>query len=342
MSASPDHWEDIARENVDRWGEQPPAVLLLALVEEVAETVDELLKTAEKGTETMVPAEAMARLAAVRDAGFECRAFLEREFEDETGDPLPREEWPTLVWDFDAVAVAEELDDTAPLVYQLAWALDEWESKRSVATDGGKHVCEACGEDFRTLTKLRLHEKDDCPDRETFAQLDPDAADTPGQAAEGLLTCRDCGRENPGASYDETASLADGDYHLIVEFQCAGCGFENENRVVLTGVDEGDLENLPPHLQPDDGPVATDGGWDPQPARLREDEAPDAYSHATRNAALIRDANRQLSGLGEKIHYCCICGQECADLEELADHDCRPNAGVELSAREIVERTGGA
>jgi len=219
VSVSPDHWEGIARENVDRWGEQPPAVLLLALVEEVAETVDELLKTAEKGTETMVPAEAMARLAAVRDAGFECRAFLEREFEDENGEPLPREEWPTLVWDFDDVAVQEEVGDTAPLVYQLAWALDEWESNR---------------------------------------------------------------------------------------------------------------------------PVATDGGWDPQPASCRDGETPDAYSHATRNAALIRDANRQLSGLGEKVHFCDVCGQECENLDDLADHDCRPNDGVELSAREIVERTGGA
>ncbi|WP_345778584.1 zinc ribbon domain-containing protein [Natrinema sp. DC36] len=128
-----------------------------------------------------------------------------------------------------------------------------------VATDGSGHVCDACGETFRTLTRLRLHERDSCPQRETFDKIEPDAPDAGLQAAEGLLTCRSCDCENPNADYDQTVDVADDDYHLIVEFDCRHCGFENENRVVMTGVDSDDLENLPPHLQPDDD-IATDGG----------------------------------------------------------------------------------
>jgi hypothetical protein len=142
-----------------------------------------------------------------------------------------------------------------------------------VATDGSGHVCDACGETFRTLTRLRLHEKEDCPERATFDQIDPDAADADHQAAEGLLTCRNCGRGNPNADFEETTSFADSDYHLIVEFDCRHCGFENENRVVMTGVDRDDLARLPPHLQPDeiDGDLMTDGG---RPAeRTLEDAA---------------------------------------------------------------------
>ena len=122
------------------------------------------------------------------------------------------------------------------------------------------HACAACGEAFPTLTKLRLHEKDSCQGRTTFDEIDPDAADSAGQAAQGLVTCRDCGRENPNADFDETTSFDGDDYHLIVAFACRHCGFDNENRVVMTGVDREDLDRLPPHLRPDDSEMATDGG----------------------------------------------------------------------------------
>jgi len=115
------------------------------------------------------------------------------------------------------------------------------------------HTCDACGDEFRTLTKLRLHEKDNCPQRAQFDSIDPnqDTDDVSRQAADGLLTCRNCGGENPNTAFDETTSYDGDDFHIIVEFICGSCGFENENRVVMTGVDEDDLERLPPHLQPD-------------------------------------------------------------------------------------------
>lgn len=125
-------------------------------------------------------------------------------------------------------------------------------SAGELRADGSGHVCDACGETFRTLTKLRLHERNDCSGREEYGRVDPDAPDVGLQTAEGLLTCRGCDRQNPDAEFDQTTSFAAGDYHLIVEFACRFCGFENENRAVMEGVDRDDLGRLPVHLQPDE------------------------------------------------------------------------------------------
>ncbi|MUV51342.1 hypothetical protein [Haloarcula sp. CBA1122] len=127
-------------------------------------------------------------------------------------------------------------------------------------TDGGKYECDACGDTFQTLTKLRIHEKDDCPQRETFTELNPDSDGVGLDAAEGLLTCRSCDQEFPNVRYDQRTSFADGNFHIIVEFECPGCGFDNENRIVATGVDRDNLDDLPEHLHPDDEEIATDGG----------------------------------------------------------------------------------
>lgn len=124
---------------------------------------------------------------------------------------------------------------------------------REVVCDGGDHTCDACGMGFRTLAELRLHDKDGCEERAVFADLDPDSDTVGVEAAAELLTCRRCGVENANANYDQTTSFADGDYHHIVEFPCRACGFANENRVVMEGVDEADLKRLPPRLQPDEG-----------------------------------------------------------------------------------------
>lgn len=114
-----------------------------------------------------------------------------------------------------------------------------------------EHVCEPCGESFATLTALRLHEKDDCDGRAVYDDLDPEDDATPARGAEGLLTCRRCDRVNPNTDFEETTDFAGSDFHMIVEFECGFCGFENENRLVMTGVDSADLDDLPPHLRPE-------------------------------------------------------------------------------------------
>ncbi len=166
----------------------------------------------------------------------------------------------------------------------------------AVATDGGEYECDACGETFRTLSKLRLHEKDDCRQRETFGRIDPDAADADVQGATGLLTCRECGDMRPDADYDETASFDGEDYHLIVEFECRACGFDNENRLVMEGVDRESLEDLPPHLQPDDQ-IATDGG---RPAGQSSGAAATPTEFKPYGAGTVR----QLAGVGDQDPTC--------------------------------------
>lgn len=118
-------WLDRAEGNVDRWGNQTPAVLLLALAEEIGEVADEVLATGEKPLhDPMYSAEGIHLLSEVRRAGFACRDFLEEHFEDEDGAPLPEEEMPRIFHDLNEARVLDEVDDAAPLLFQLSWALN--------------------------------------------------------------------------------------------------------------------------------------------------------------------------------------------------------------------------
>ncbi|MDS0258543.1 hypothetical protein NDI56_03845 [Haloarcula sp. S1CR25-12] len=159
-------------------------------------------------------------------------------------------------------------------------------------TDGSGHECDACGETFRTLTKLRLHEKDDCPMRATFGAIDTDAEDAGEQAAAGLLQCRQCGQVNPNADFDHSTSFDGDDFHLIVGFQCRQCAFENENRVVLEDVDPDSLGDLPEHLQPDEE-IATDGGLDVglQIASRLRDLADEVEVHGLEGGDIVVDGD---------------------------------------------------
>lgn len=125
-SSDTERWETKARENIDRWGNQTPTVLLLALIEEIAEVADEVLATADKAYEDdMAAQEAFHHLSEVRRTGFRCRQLLEDVFEDADGNPLPDDEVPRFVKRLDTDRVLDEVEDAAPLVYQLAWALED-------------------------------------------------------------------------------------------------------------------------------------------------------------------------------------------------------------------------
>lgn len=136
-------WGPKAKENIEKWGDQTPAVLLLALAEEIGEVADEVLATGEKPFhDAMYFAEGVHLLSEVRDVGFQCRDFLEEHFEDADGAPLPEEEMPRIFHDLDEDRVFDEVDDAAPLLFQLSWALNGRDvdagSNRSADTDGGK------------------------------------------------------------------------------------------------------------------------------------------------------------------------------------------------------------
>lgn len=117
-------WIAQAEENIDDWGQQSAAALVLALQEELGEIAAEMLGNPIGVGDLAFPPEAYAQLEAVQDAGFYCRRYLESEFETDDGEPLPAAERPDLRIGFDSDDLRAEIDDLAPLVYQLRWALD--------------------------------------------------------------------------------------------------------------------------------------------------------------------------------------------------------------------------
>lgn len=115
-------WIAQAERNVDRWGNQSTPVLIMTLAEELAEIADAFLETAAKPDHDAGPAaECYYRLAEVRKAGFGCRTSLQTLYEDDQGNPLPPEETPDLVTDYDREAVRDELDDAGALMHQIDW-----------------------------------------------------------------------------------------------------------------------------------------------------------------------------------------------------------------------------
>lgn len=128
-------WLEAAEENVERWGNQRPKGLALALAEVLAEVIDEL------GIGEPETTGADAVLEDVRDAGYRARFYLETTAEDDDGNPLPLGERPRLAGVDDREAALDELEDLAPLVYQLMWALEAAERPDLVASfdeDGGR------------------------------------------------------------------------------------------------------------------------------------------------------------------------------------------------------------
>lgn len=97
------------------------------------------------------------------------------------------------------------------------------------------HVCEPCGSTFETLTKKRLHQKDDCPG--LFDNIDTDGKDPDeiaGRTARGLLTCQDCEQvhDGPFTRGDDHTTAG---YSIEIRFRCQRCGFQNVNTAVMEG-----------------------------------------------------------------------------------------------------------
>lgn len=98
----------------------------------------------------------------------------------------------------------------------------------------GKHECPSCGATFETLTRKRLHQRDDCP--EATAELDVEGLDLDEIAmatVRELLVCDLCGAKNGGGDgfrFDHTdAGLTFG-----ITFTCEECGARNDNEGILS------------------------------------------------------------------------------------------------------------
>jgi len=123
-------WGNHAEENIEKWGNQEPKVLLLAMAEELAEIADELLE------DNGLPPNAYRNdadriLNDIRTDGYRAREYLEGHCEDDDGSPLPMDERPVHDGVSQPERAASETEDLAPLVYQLYWSLED----RSLDTD---------------------------------------------------------------------------------------------------------------------------------------------------------------------------------------------------------------
>lgn len=124
-------WGERAEGNVERWGNQSPATLFLALVEEVGELARELDREVEYPDDASTEAKKGKHLIrAMGDLGETTQRFLEENFEEPAGKPKPESEREDFRSDIagsvdDVDAVQDELDDAAPLLFQLSWALDD-------------------------------------------------------------------------------------------------------------------------------------------------------------------------------------------------------------------------
>lgn len=126
-------WEDQAEENVERWGNQAVATLFLALVEEVGEVADVLDRDDIPQDSDVDDAvlEGRRLIEDMASLGIRTRDYLEENFEDPAGAPKPESEREAVRVDLlpDGVSrpdvVQDEVDDAAPLLFQLSWALDD-------------------------------------------------------------------------------------------------------------------------------------------------------------------------------------------------------------------------
>lgn len=123
-------WRDSAEANVERWGNQTPAVLLLAMVEELGEIAMEMEAHSGPGGGSPpigdydnCPHRGRELISMTARLGREVREYLETEFPEPAGDGT-HERPPRITGDVETAPIREELDDLAPLCWQLAWALE--------------------------------------------------------------------------------------------------------------------------------------------------------------------------------------------------------------------------
>lgn len=96
------------------------------------------------------------------------------------------------------------------------------------------HEC-SCGATFATLTRKRLHQRDECPDRDAELDVsDQTVEEITEQAVQELLVCDVCERSNGGAESIER-DRTDAGVAITLTFTCEHCGAHNDNTAILSG-----------------------------------------------------------------------------------------------------------
>lgn len=128
MTSENPEWVEQADENTERWGVQPPEDVVLAIMEELAEVTDELFQHSDATIErySRQERELLFLLSELATLGEEIQSTLERTYEDEDGNPLPKSDRPRVLGELrESEPVQDEVDDLGALVYQLRESVNE-------------------------------------------------------------------------------------------------------------------------------------------------------------------------------------------------------------------------
>ncbi len=124
-------WEQMAHENVQKWGLQPVDALLLAMGEEMGELAEVVLSWNEYTDQNRRAEDGRDLIRRMADLGGDIQDHLETVSEDANGDPVPTDERPNYLTppeglndDLSERLTKSELDDLMALGYQFLWALE--------------------------------------------------------------------------------------------------------------------------------------------------------------------------------------------------------------------------
>lgn len=109
-----------ARENVDKWGQQPPGDLAAALAEELGELLDEVITDGcpdLDGSEYDPLGEVWGNTYRTKNSALNLQDTLDENYDPTNDIGLPARD------DMNVEEVREELYDIMALCYQLDWAL---------------------------------------------------------------------------------------------------------------------------------------------------------------------------------------------------------------------------
>lgn len=124
-------WGDRAEQNIETWGNQRHDTLLLALIEEVGEiamAMEEHNRPTSGEPHPYVrsddaPAHGRRLISEMANLGVETRRFLESNYEEPAGSDTADGEYKLHGEPKEVEPILDEVEDTAPLCFQLYWAL---------------------------------------------------------------------------------------------------------------------------------------------------------------------------------------------------------------------------
>lgn len=129
-------WGEKAENNIEEWGNQRPDTVLLALIEEVGEIAEAMQENCKPGGGPPPVGdyddrpdrgrELIRRMAAL---GLETRDYLEAEYPAPAGEGTVTDDDEIRIIGppIDDRAIMDEIEDAAPLLWQLFWAIEKQE-----------------------------------------------------------------------------------------------------------------------------------------------------------------------------------------------------------------------